>query len=66
MMPRLNGVKAIERIKGFVEHQLNNVPDCTLQYPQVIFLTSYKTSMFDKHVESLNVSTVLEKPLQLQ
>lgn len=63
MMPRLNGMQAISKIKNFVASmQANGNP---VKEPKFVFLTSYKTSAFDKLCGELNVQEVFEKPIDI-
>ena len=65
MMPRLNGIQAIQKIKTFIQNQ-NFTREVKIREPKYVFLTAYKTSAFDKHIQELNVHEVYEKPLQLE
>ena len=64
MMPRLNGIQAVQKIKNFIKTR-NGFTDKKVAEPKFVFLTAYKTSAFDKHIQDLNVSEVYEKPLAL-
>ena len=66
MMPRLNGIQAVQKIKHFIQAQNSIRPDDPIPEPRFVFLTAYKTSVFDKLIKELNVDTVFEKPLSLE
>lgn len=62
MMPRLNGIQAVERINDYVR-QKNKFVEKQIEPPKIYFLTAHKTSHFDRFLEKLDVSAVYEKPL---
>lgn len=43
MMPRLNGIQAISKIKEFI-NDMNSKREVKIMEPKVVFLTAYKTS----------------------
>lgn len=65
MMPRLNGIQAIQKIQTFIQ-TMNSTSAVKIEEPKVVFLTAYKTSAFDMHIKNLNVAAVFEKPLTLE
>ena len=65
MMPRLNGIQAVQKIQTYIQ-TLNSQSPVKIADPKVVFLTAYKTSAFDSHIKNLNVSAVFEKPLSLE
>lgn len=64
MMPRLNGIQAIQKIKSFIDSH-NSTREVKIRPPKYVFLTAYKTSAFDKHIQELDVHEVFEKPLTI-
>lgn len=64
MMPRLNGLQAVAKMKNFVASQNFNRAE-KIEEPVFVFLTAYKTSSFDRFVQELEVMNVFEKPLTL-
>ena len=62
MMPRLNGVQAMKKILSYHDHLVNNM-SWAHPPPQITFMTSYKTSHFEKLLGELKVHSVYEKPL---
>lgn len=64
MMPRLNGIQAVEKIKYFIQNLRNNGK--TVEEPQFVFLTAYKTSTFEQHCKKLSITKIYEKPLALE
>lgn len=64
MMPRLNGIQAVQKIKTFINSK-NAMTETKIVEPKFVFLTAYKTSAFDKHIKELNIEQVFEKPLSL-
>ena len=64
MMPRLNGIQAVEKIKYFIQNLRNNGK--IVEEPQFVFLTAYKTSTFEQHCKKLSITKIYEKPLALE
>jgi CheY-like chemotaxis protein len=67
MMPVMNGVSAIKRMKGYLEHQnrlRKNQGKPLINEPKFVFLTSYKSETFDQHLKELNVTQVYAKPVE--
>ena len=64
IMPRLNGIQAVEKIKYFIQNLRNNGKE--VEEPQFVFLTAYKTSAFERLCEKLCITKIYEKPLALE
>lgn len=62
MMPRMNGIQAVEQIQSYIKYW-NALPDKHTEFPIVVFLTAYKTAAFDRLLHGLDVHLVFEKPL---
>jgi len=60
MMPRLNGIQAIEKINTCVR-------ETQIEPAKVFFLTAHKTRGLEKFIiDRLNASAVYEKPLSAE
>lgn len=62
MMPRLNGIQTVQKIKEFVMDR-NDKSAKQIKMPKFVFMTAYKNSHFDKHAQGLGVKTIFEKPM---
>ena len=62
MMPRMNGIQAVEQIQNYIRYW-NNEHEKKIEQPMVVFLTAYKTAAFDQLLKGLDVHMVFEKPL---
>ena len=65
MMPRLNGIQAVEKVRAFI-NDWNIEASRKVDHPEIVFLTAYKNTMFDNHMKQLDVKKVFEKPLTLE
>jgi CheY-like chemotaxis protein len=66
-MPRKNGIEVVKEIKEFYKIKQSQLPSkFVLRLPTIVFLTAYATTAFRKHVESLGVTQVYEKPIQIE
>ena len=49
MMPRLNGVQTVHRIKDLISKH-NQYREVKIELPRFVFLTAYKSSQLDKQI----------------
>lgn len=66
-MPRLNGIEVIQKLRKYIE-KLNNSEEgkarkLRVEEPSFVFLTAFASKNLKRHVESVQVSQVYEKPL---
>ena len=69
-MPRKNGIQVVHEIKEYYalkQAELDRLPGkVQLKEPKIAFLTAFATTVFRNHVQSLGVTQVYEKPIQLE
>jgi CheY-like chemotaxis protein len=64
-MPRMNGLQVIEAVRKFIKNY-NMLNPIQIKEPEFVFLTAYSTIVFQNHAQSVGVTAVYEKPLQLE
>jgi len=64
-MPGKNGIEVLKETKLFLKEQAALLKDkgVTLESPEYVFLTAYMSIGFRKHLESMGVTKIYEKPL---
>lgn len=64
-MPRKNGIQVIEAVRKYIKNA-NQTHLVQVNEPIFVFLTAYSTQTFQRHIKSLKVEHVYEKPLQIE
>ena len=66
-MPKKNGLQVFQEVKYFYS-QIRDFgeDDIEVLEPKIVFLTSYATPVFRKHIAQLGCQHCYEKPLQLE
>ena len=65
-MPKKNGIQVLMEVRELFVTKNKVNPQIKLEEPVYVFLTAFSTVHFRKHVESLGVKNVYEKPIQLE
>ena len=65
-MPKKNGIQVVQEVREFYTTQSQLHPNLKFEEPVYVFLTAYSTLMFRKHLASLGVNNIFEKPIQLE
>ena len=65
-MPKKNGIQVVQEVREFYNTQAQLYPDLKFEEPVYVFLTAFNTMMFRKHLASLGVKNIFEKPIQLE
>ncbi len=63
-MPQKNGVQVLQEIRDFYKQQQDNDNDIIIEEPVFVFLTAFMTAAFKKHLATLGVQHIYEKPIQ--
>jgi CheY-like chemotaxis protein len=65
-MPKKNGIQVLQEVRDFYASQSQINPKLKLEEPVYVFLTAFSTVHFRKHLASLGVKNIFEKPIQLE
>jgi CheY-like chemotaxis protein len=68
MMPKATGLEVLKELQEFILNKNLEMNDnlITIESPRFIFCTAYSTLEFKRHLKSIGVSEVFEKPFQIE
>lgn len=67
MMPKATGLEVLKELQEFILNKNSEMNETiTIESPRFIFCTAYSTLEFKRHLKSIGVSEVFEKPFQIE
>ena len=65
-MPKKNGIQVVQEVRMIYQNMAQLYPAIKFELPVFVFLTAFSTVHFKKHMASLGIRNIFEKPLQLE
>jgi len=65
-MPKKNGIQVVQEVREIYKNMAHSYPLTKLELPVFVFLTAFSTVHFKKHMASLGILNIFEKPIQLE
>ena len=65
-MPKKNGIQVVQEVRDIYKNKAQLYPAIKLELPVFVFLTAFSTVHFKKHMASLGIRNIFEKPIQVE